>query len=234
MIYIFQGVQGICSLPGMACRACGDCCAKMNCKPIMECCNACGKGCTHFMERPLSTYVIVSILMGGAAVYMGQGNIVVQVFGIVNILFAFYFQYKVWQRIMEMKETFVEEEAKGPGMRQKLAGGIAQVRQGVRGEQGEEAPPTDTPAADKGKMRVPRETVQAAFKKVFLEDLVVLGFFLALLGMVAYSFQSGTSWGSGFFGVAFIYAFSWYCCKCCAGTVQVEKDEGYSEVPPEA
>uniref|UniRef100_A0A7S2X3D3 Uncharacterized protein n=1 Tax=Prorocentrum micans TaxID=2945 RepID=A0A7S2X3D3_PROMC len=69
MIYIFKGVQSICSLPGLACKACGDLCAQCNCNWIRDGCNACGNAVTHFFERPLSTYVLISFGLSFLSIY---------------------------------------------------------------------------------------------------------------------------------------------------------------------
>jgi len=175
MIYIFQGVQSICSLPGLACQACAECCKSINCQPCFEGCQWVSSHFKHFLERPLSTFVAVSIVMGLCAILLG--DIKDQVLGVINIAFAFFFQYKVWEHIMEKKDTI---------------------------------------AADGW---VPKQTVQEAFKTVFLEDLLVLAMFVILVIAIF-----ATEWGGVFFSVAAVYAVSWYFCACCAGSVQI-KDE---------
>merc|ERR1712060_712146 len=162
-------------------------------------------------ERPLSTYVVVAVLLGLVA-FVSSESLLIKLFSLVYIAFAFFFQNKVWQQIMEMKETFVDEDA-APGLGDTLRGKL----------QGENAP-QPTPS---GKLLVPRETVQAAFKKVFLEDLIVLAFFLVLLGVFAISLLHGHFFGMLFFWVAFGYSLAWYCCRCCAGTVRIAKDDDY-------
>jgi len=262
MIYIFSGVQSICSLPGMCCRACGDCCASINCKPIKDCCDACGKGCTGFMERPLSTFVILSIVLSAIQILLcvqamgskcdfgddatiGQSIwVMVELgFAVVNVLFAFYFQKQVWSHI-EAKKAEYEQlpqggAAKG-GLLGGLRGGIQNIAASATGG------PTNTAAEDPApekseKIRVPSESVQASFKEVFLKDFGVLAYFFGLLVIFGLSYigkgnvdndkanckMESFVWVLGvvFFWVALIYTLLWYCCKCCAGTVTLERDE---------
>jgi len=107
MIYIFKGAQSICSLPALACQACGDLCKQVNCQPCVEGCNWVSSHFKHFMERPLSTFVVVSIVIGLGAMLPGNHkDWKDQVLGVINIAFAFFFQTKVWEHIMEKKDTF--------------------------------------------------------------------------------------------------------------------------------
>jgi len=124
MIYIFQGCQSICSLPGLLCKGCGQLCGAMNCKPIQEACGAAGDCVKHFFERPLSTFVICSLLISAAqlySVYLGfdkeaaaevcgtfSGTLSAEMFlgvqaavAITLIFFAPYLQRSVWKAIME-------------------------------------------------------------------------------------------------------------------------------------
>jgi len=207
MIYIFQAVQNICNIPGLICNACGDLCSKMNCKPVQECCEAAGKQCIHFMERPLSTYVVLALVLGICAIAT-DAELYVQIVGLVYICFAFYFQHKVWQQILASQHDrpFIDEAIEGQATRMSPFGSIST-----------------------NKLRVPQETVQDVFKKVFMEDFVVLGFFVLLVIFLVWSFNKGDPWGFYLFGAAFIYSIAWYCCKCCAGTVRIEKDEAMKQ-----
>jgi len=271
MIYIFQGFQSICSLPGMACRACGDCCAQLNCKPIKACCDCVGKGRTHFMERPLSTYVIVSFALSGATLYAGYSGLdtgcvlhegawvtfswfcyIVMAFAVVNLAFCLYFQSAVWRQIMEDKEQFTPGGKPHAARRAAgtLLGGIRDQANTLRGKgsEGAQATPAEPASTKPSKLKVPREVVQAGFKKTFLEDFVVLFYFFGLVAMTVLCVQGGSpspesaqkqcqgvaTWlpelGSAFFGVALFYTLCWYCCKCCAGTVELENDAVYEQV----
>merc|ERR1719362_1114167 len=207
MIYIFQCVQNICSIPGLLCNACGGLCSKLNCKPVQECCEAAGKQCLHFMERPLSTYVILSLAVGICAIAT-DAEPYVQIVGVVYICFALYFQHKVWQQILasQHEQPFIDEAMEGQATRMSPFGSVYP-----------------------NKLRVPQETVRDAFKKVFMEDFVVLGFFVLLVLSLYWTFNQGDPWGLYFFGAAFAYSMAWYCCKCCAGTVRIAKDEAMNE-----
>merc|ERR1740138_1125777 len=125
MIHIFSGCQAICSLPGMMCKACGQACQQLNCSWLKTGCEFCGKGCTHFMERPLSTYVLIMVLLCFAQFHACYVAITEETgsdgcvfpedasldfaswvyamigFALVNLIFAPYFQYKVWADIQE-------------------------------------------------------------------------------------------------------------------------------------
>jgi len=104
MIYIFNFAQSICSLPGLLCQGCADLCRQVNCQPCVEGCNWVSSHFKHFMERPLSTFVVVSIVMGLGAILSERTK--EMVLGVINIAFAFFFQSKVWEHIMEKKDTF--------------------------------------------------------------------------------------------------------------------------------
>ena len=259
MIYIFEGVQSICSLPGLCCRACGDACASINCKPIKKCCHSCGKGCTQFMEMPLSTYLIVSIVLSAAHIYLcvqslepacefsadatlGHGTwVMVQLsFAVANVLFAFYFQRQVWNHIDAKKSEYeqIKEQGRGGGLVGGLRGGVQNLRAGLGGDS--KLPDEDlVPPPRSHKIKVPPGSVQASFKEVFLQDFGVLAYFFGLIVMVVLSYMGKKSaddnscqmesfvgmLGIAFFCVAFVYTLLWYCCKCCAGTVTVERDE---------
>lgn len=261
MIYIFQGVQSICSLPGLCCRACGDACASINCTPIKRCCHSCGKGCTQFMEMPLSTFLVVSIVLSAAHIYLcvqslepacefsdgatiGHGTwVVIQLaFAVVNIAFAFYFQRQVWNHIDAKKNEYeqIQEQGGGGGLVGGLRGGVQNLRAGLGGDP--KLPDEDlVPPPKSHKIKVPPGSVQASFKEVFLQDFGVLAYFFGLIAIMAISYigrgdmegsgadcrNEGFVWmlGMMFFWVAFTYTLLWYCCKCCAGTVTVERDE---------
>jgi len=173
MIYIFQGVQQICSLPSLLCKAIGDLCAQINCKPIQECCETAGKQCAHFMERPLSTYVVLSSVLGFFAI-ASDGEWHVKLFSLIYIVFAFYFQHKVWQQILASQDErpFIDEAMESQATRESAWG-----------------------ASVSSKLQVPQETVQDAFKKVFMEDFGVLGFFIVLVLFFFWSFSTADPWG---------------------------------------
>jgi len=238
----------------MACRACGDACKAINCTWARDACNFVGKGCTHFMERPLSTYVFISICLsawqiyscvgymgvsstsaaaGGAApqapgvkachfgddafISFSMWNLLMLGFACINLLFAPYFQFQVWKTIMDNKEQFIDGDSAAPDPR----GG-------------------QSVALAPGKWCVPRELVQESFKKTFMEDFGVLVYFFLLLGSFGLCMQGNTlmiaakcdldeqGWipwtGELFFAVAAGYTFLWWCCTCCAKSIQIEKD----------
>mmetsp|Transcript_33322 Transcript_33322/g.94829 ORF Transcript_33322/g.94829 Transcript_33322/m.94829 type:complete len:240 (+) Transcript_33322:87-806(+) len=228
MIHVFNGCKEICALPGKACSACGDCCKSVDCKPCEECFKTVGEGCSHFTEKPLSTFVIVTWFMSGLELYyclsafsgassmcafpsdasfpMSTFVLVHAGFAGLNILFAPWFQHQVWAKIDE-------DARRDPG---------SCVQAG----------------------KVTRQTVQGAFKHVFLQDFGVLFYFFALLASFAWSWTgkawvdevshgcevrssigSATHLGMAFFWVATFYSVCWYNCSCCAGTVQYKQQQ---------
>jgi hypothetical protein len=107
-----------------------------------------------------------------------------------------------------------------------------------------------------GQRFISKDTVQAAFKDVFLKDFFVLGFFFASLGH-AYVAQTGNTasqtpecvgvdgMGSGglstgcmigtaSFGVTLFFTFTYYCCSCCSGSVVLSQDVAESMEMPTA
>lgn len=238
MIYIFQGFQGICSLPGYACQACGEACKTCPsiCRACSTSCVGCGAHFKHFMERPLSAYVVISCAVSAGAVLSAQSSssdppgctsiflLILQLFSVVNVVFAIYAMCAVWSKIdtPENRETeFIDGDLPPKGY-----------------------------AFSPDKIIVPTKVVQDAFRKVFMEDLVVLLMFFALLGMFALSWQGphvvdGEFGGSAplcnversmaresgklFFWIAFLYSFLYMWCSCCASKVTIKKDTGSDE-----
>eukprot|EP00429_Kryptoperidinium_foliaceum_P104943 CAMPEP_0176249940 /NCGR_PEP_ID=MMETSP0121_2-20121125/34229_1 /TAXON_ID=160619 /ORGANISM="Kryptoperidinium foliaceum, Strain CCMP 1326" /LENGTH=122 /DNA_ID=CAMNT_0017589641 /DNA_START=412 /DNA_END=780 /DNA_ORIENTATION=+ len=99
---------------------------------------------------------------------------------------------------------------------------------------------TENPSIVDAKRMVKRTAVQAAFKKVFLEDFGVLFYFFAMLASFGWCWY-GSGWANGldklcavrdevsgatslgafFFWVACAYSMTWYNCACCASSVQM-------------
>mmetsp|Transcript_79656 Transcript_79656/g.204928 ORF Transcript_79656/g.204928 Transcript_79656/m.204928 type:complete len:238 (-) Transcript_79656:297-1010(-) len=222
MIHIFNCAKGVCSLPGEACKACGQACKSISCTPIQAACEAASGFCNSFVEKPLSSFVIITGLvsigeiaqcvislmdpglsncvLGGSGKSVGLTVwLMVQLgFAILNLLFAPYFQTKVWQRLLEQ---LTPQEAQ-PGT------------------------------------KVEAKHVQDAFKHVFMQDFGVCFYFFALIASFVWSFQGATwiqtghggcgfdanaGWaywlGEAFFCVALLYTLCWYCCDCCARSV---------------
>merc|ERR1719150_519327 len=105
MIHIFNACMSICQLPGMCCSACGEACkscpgaCKACCDPLRDCCMSLGSGFKHFMERPLSSYVVVSVVVSGITLHLCWKDInsvagctsiflnILMVFSVGNIIF---------------------------------------------------------------------------------------------------------------------------------------------------
>lgn len=228
MIYLFQGCQGICALPGKACAACGQLCQRLNCKPIKDCCERAGQQCTHFTEKPLSSFVIAAFIMSAVQLYFCFGSLeatgtatcefpknavvglpvwlYIQIgFAMLNILFAPFFQYLVWKQIMnDMQDTGATLTAPHHNLDKTI--------------------------------------VQQAFKAVFLNDISVLFYFFAMLAYFVWSWMGGgwimqgsagcnenglSGWayylGLCFFWLVCFYSIVWYGCNCCASSVQLSQ-----------
>jgi len=229
MIYIFQGLQAICTLPATLCRCTGELLGKCHCGPCKECCREASNLCTGFMGRPLSTYVVLAFLICGFEIYLCYsafdqegtcvfpegastgvaGWLIAQIcFAITNLVFAPYVQCKVWHKL-------VEEATKAP-------------------------PPL---GAAGGKIAVPKRDVQASFKHVFLYDFGVLAYFFIAVASFCWScvgfkwMVAGEECGASLYvcaymgmflcWVAFTYTFMWYCCECCAKSVELKIDSSH-------
>jgi len=275
MIYIFQGVQSICSLPGLCCKACGDACkncpgaCKTVCDPIRQCCSSCGSTFKHFMERPLSAYVVLAIALSLATIGLSvlglqskencKSNflLILMGFSVIHIIFAIYFQIKVWKAIMDEDNVpqFIDGDAPSETYKGKIgsaaAGMFSQAQQGLAAQgigsaqaAAPPAQPAEKVAPAGGKIIIPKEIVQKSFKAVFCEDFGVLGMFILLLGMFFLSWigqdkvdteeprcdiGSAQYGGYAFFWFAALYSYCYMCCGCCANKVMIAKDDPAEE-----
>mmetsp|Transcript_66361 Transcript_66361/g.205476 ORF Transcript_66361/g.205476 Transcript_66361/m.205476 type:complete len:246 (-) Transcript_66361:153-890(-) len=236
MYLIFSGIGECCKLPGKACGACGDLCKQMNCTACRDCFKGCASGCSGFVEKPLSSFVVITIIMSLAELgYLATtfsseelkkctlpkdafvsitGWITVEMlFSLLNLVFAPYFQYRVWERLYEESEA----ESKLQSM----------------------------PVVE-----VEKDVVQSSFKYVFMHDFGVCFYFMALIASFAWS-AKGFTWvtagskecnpdgglsfsanlGWAFFWIAILYVVAWYCCGCCAKATTIRG--GYEEAEQE-
>mmetsp|Transcript_31255 Transcript_31255/g.58702 ORF Transcript_31255/g.58702 Transcript_31255/m.58702 type:complete len:227 (-) Transcript_31255:22-702(-) len=219
MIHVFNCAKEACALPGRACLECGKVCSQIDCEPCKHVCDECGKTFKGFFDKPLSTYVVVKVILAAMQLYFcysalsmksmkncsPSGAIVdgptwlqIQMgFACVHLLFSPYFQSRIWQKVAE---KFRERHFS-------LEGG-------------------DT---------VPQRTIYESFREVFLYDIGVLFYALILVLSLVWSLK-GTAYarcdadgsigwasyiGVCFFWVAVIYNFCYYYCGCCAGSVQL-------------
>lgn len=215
MIYIFNGITGICSLPGYVCSAVGEACKSCGgaCSGVFrgfgEVCGNCGSQVKHFMERPLGVYVVLSVLVSALTIFQANLDgrdpvdcdstflLVLQVFACVNIVFAIYVQCQVWRAIMSQENHALFIDGDHPtmtfaGQTKRMGSFLRSGTQGAggggRGSGGAGAP-IEKFGINPGKVIIPTKVVQGAFKKVFLEDIGVLVMFFALLGMFALSWM---------------------------------------------
>lgn len=186
------------------------------------------------MERPLSAYVVISCAVSAFTVLSARSAssdppgcisnflLILQLFSAINIVFAVYAMSAVWSKI-DTPENREKEFIDG------------------------DMPPKGY-AVNPGKIIVPTKVVQDAFRTVFMEDLVVLLMFFALLGMFALSWQgpsvvdtdgstplcnversTAKDCGLLFFWIAFLYSFMYMWCPCCANKVTIKKDTEMDE-----
>lgn len=259
MIHIFNCFGQLCKLPGQACSGCSELCKQINCDICQQGCANASKACSGFVSKPLSSFVVITILISLGELYQVGTSIsskklsdcklpeaawvsikiwcyVQMLFALVNIIFAPYFQWQVW----EMIKKKVNEDPEGP-----------------------------RPGGDSPTIEVKKDKVQAAFKDVFLNDFGVLAYFFVLIASFVWSIY-GFDWivhgtsktalplavnatetveasnpcnpgkaltlaanlGWFFFWLAVFYTLCWYCCSCCAGATSL-KDENYEEVRQE-
>jgi len=223
MIYVFNGAKEICSLPGRACTACGECLGQMNCEPLKNVCSGLGACFVTFLDKPLSTYVLVKALLsalllvkcflalsepGLSLCVMQPVDITTWLYvmtslGFLHLFFAPYFQVRVWHQL----EKSIADQ-----------------------------PPGDQP------ITIPATTVHEAFKEVFLHDVGILFYFCVLVFAYIWAWL-GSSWLDSSLGcileghpaatidltyaicyLAAIYTSLYYFCSCCAGSVQLRRE----------
>lgn len=239
-------------------------------------CSGCGNCVVQFHTKPLSSYVMLSFLLSmvsGFAAYsayskedgckfkedaaFGLSTFCFVLLGtaIVNVVFALYFQNRVWKqiksKIKEDQENNYEQtlEIKGESYSDKMkkaGGGLLQQGAAMAGRQdmAGNAPAEAEDVPPETQYMVIGKVVQDAFKQTFMEDFGVLIFFLASLGIAAMCYmakgyieaneptckpQEMEGWaywtGFGFFTVPFIYTLMWYCCTCCAKAANITQEE---------
>ncbi|CAJ1368140.1 unnamed protein product [Effrenium voratum] len=202
MIHVFNCAKDACALPGKACVECGKVCSQINCKPCQDACSELGNAFQTFWDKPLSTYVVVKVLMASGMIYycysamsteaikschaVKQGNwvegetwLTIQMgFAIVHLIFAPYFQTRIWNKMLE-----------------KLKEGRVQLG------------PDNT---------VPAYVVHESFKEVFLYDLGVLFYAMIMAASFVWSVAGsnsmtgacdpgGNSGAAAYFGLCFFW-----------------------------
>merc|ERR1740121_1640851 len=200
----------LCSTIGQGFKSCGSflCggACKGVCKSISKFFDNIGNEIKYFFQRPLSAYVVLSCIVSGITLYLANEDgrnpnkecdsnflLILGGFSLVNIFFAIYVQVAVWRKIMtpENRAQFIDGDMPG----QLYSGGLGPyTRQATQIQAATYS--TGKPAGKKkgakiekvekfsrhpGKAIIPTKVVQGAFKEVFMEDLVVLVMFFALL-----------------------------------------------------
>lgn len=236
------------------------------CSPLQSCCSNVGNSFKQFTERPLSTYVVVSFVVSGVSCYLAYSGLqsplpensgidtpdtcssnflyIVVGFAVVNIIFAWFLQNQVWREIMNNRDAFIDGDApttayKG-ALPQSAMGALGSLAEATGKKELLKKPAAAPLAAAPGKIIVPKEVTQNAFKKVFMEDFAVLFMFLALIGMFVVSWK-GQNWvdkaeprcdvglaqycGYAYFWISVLYSCAYYCCSCCSASVTIKKEE---------
>jgi len=120
---------------------------------------------------------------------------------------------------------------------------------GAAGAAQQAKPAQETFSPNPGKVIIPTEVVQESFKKVFLEDLLVLVMFVALVGVLILAFMDPStidgptadgacevgpkprSGAEAFFVIAALWSCMYMKCSCCANKVSVTKGEMAKKFP---
>lgn len=196
---------------------------------------------------PMSVYVLVSFALSALALNWAStdlgsrtgcsSNFLYLLMGmaVLNVVFAIYFQCKLWGKIMSEEERFEidEEDAKGSYS----AAGKSMLKNAAANTTEAEGPPGPSTSY---KQRIPAEVIHESFVHVILYDLVVLLAFLALCGMFIVSWKGPAfldgdkgacvvqehtkDMGYAFFWVAVLWSFTYRYCACCAKSVVLVKE----------
>lgn len=232
MIYIFNVFSFIFSLPSMCCTECGKLCAQLNCNMCRDGCRALSRWFSELMAKPLSTYVILAFLISGFEIYLCYSAfnntaceldtksasvdfaawVLVQgAFATLNLVFAPYFQCRIWQRLKEelnSNETLYADEE-----------GYVTV------------PKSDVQDAFKHTFLYDFGVLIYFFAAVasFIWSWMGLKW-MALAEQCRLELIGSGGWaaycGNTLCGVALLYLFAWYCCGCCAKQMKVQKSAG--------
>merc|ERR1712242_200567 len=180
---------------------------------------------------------------------------------------GFYVQRLGWGEIMEQDNHHLFLDGDNPSQSYDVAsaaGGLAGQAKGAlggvlskaTGAAGDAKKQVEHFDKREGKIIIPTKVVQESFRKVFMENLAVLGMFVLLIGMMALSYMgpdsvdapgegctvSGNTKNCGylFFLLPAVWSFMYLKCSCCANKVTIAKeemqsyDEGYRYVGSEA
>jgi len=239
MIHVFNFCGEVLSLPGKACLMCADLCGtieNVSCGPLKSCCDEGVKICNDtgnffsaFMEQPLSTYVMVKVILGVSGLFscvaslnepsLGECHASIRpwlfgqvAFSVLHLLFAPHFQQQVFNEIVRQSKSI--------------------------------------PVSAKGTVKVPPEQVHSSFKTVLLHDIPVCIYAFVLVASFAWSnMGSGLTRSAGcnpggwpataanlglyFFWVSLVYVGCYYFCRCCASSVTFRVGAWEGGVVPE-
>jgi len=237
MIYIFNAFAYVCSLPGTLCKEFAKLCGQLNCNLCQDCCRACSRCLSEAMAKPLSTYVIFAFLISGFELYLCYHAfkntacvvdmpltqkasvdfttwVIIQGgFGLLNLLFAPYFQRKIWQHLKKELESPESDTSETDTH----ADGYVVV------------PKKDVQAAFKHTFLYDVGVLIYFFACVasFVWGCIGLTW-MAATGECHIELLGAGGWaaycGNTLCGVALLYLFAWYCCECCARSVKVQRD----------
>jgi len=234
MIYIFNAFAFVCSLPATLCKECGNLCAQLNCNLCRDGCRACSRGFSEAMAKPLSTYVVLAFLISGfelylcyqafdndaacefekqqAAVEFGTWILVQGGFALLNLVFAPYFQTRIWQHL---KEELERPESDTSETEADAAGYVL-------------VPKKDVQAAFKHTFLYDFGVLIYFFACVASFIWSCMGWKWMAASRCGLELVGAGGWavycGNALCGIALMYLFTWYCCECCAKSVKVQRD----------
>mmetsp|Transcript_24245 Transcript_24245/g.76226 ORF Transcript_24245/g.76226 Transcript_24245/m.76226 type:complete len:379 (-) Transcript_24245:182-1318(-) len=242
MIYVFGFAKDVCALPGKACLALAEGCGRVEemftgplkgaLDGVARLCTEAGNFFASFVDRPLSSYVIIKAVLSVASLRAclnamldsslasceASGSVGIRLwlyvqfgFACLNLIFAPYFQSQVWKLLLE-ESVRLEADARG-------------------------------------NVQIPGAKVHESFRFVLLHDAPVCLYVVALLLSFAWSCMGvglvahhgcnpggwpaqACTWNSYFFWLALIYTASYYYCGCCVSSVVLNRPAAPALVEP--
>jgi len=209
-------------------------CGKLNCNLCRDCCQECSRWFSEAMAKPLSTYVIIAFLISGfelflcyqafsnkaceldtkkASVDFDTWVLIQGGFALLNLLFAPYFQYKIWQHLKEELENPDSETSDSEVPEE----GYVLV------------PKKDVQKAFKHTFLYDFGVLIYFFACVASCIWSFMGLkWMLSTGSCQIELIGAGGWaaycGNTLCGIALMYLFCWYCCECCAKSVKVQRD----------
>jgi len=223
MLHIFNIARAICEIPGRLCMLCGTIFEQIRCQFCVDCCNALSSGCHEFLLRPLSSFVEITCILSLLELACGIGAftspalagclaktssfpgvsikmwlLIQMCFAGINLIFAPYFQCRVWQHIWEQLALFGQPQAGIP---------MLMVQQSFK----------QVFLHDCGVAFYFLALIASFWWSWTGTEWSSLGSECNPMGLV----DNAAGLGMSFFWVAVIYSLFWYTCSCCAASMDV-------------